>query len=84
MAENIATMEAIINGHIRPNEHVKEVDFNIVISTEKPLVAPTILTPTKQDVPPCGVLLQCKDCGSFKSGKCMGCPAIGQYQGWLF
>jgi len=84
IAENIATMEAIINGHIRPNEHVKEVEFNIVISAEKPLVVPTILTPTIQDQPPCGILIQCTGCPSFRAGKCMGCPAIGQYQGWLF
>lgn len=84
MAENIATMEAIINGHIRPNENVTEVEFNIVISSVKPMVVPTVLTPTKKNKPPCGILMQCKDCASFKCKNCMGCPAIGQYQGWLF
>jgi len=84
MSENIATMEAIINGHIRPNPNVKEVEFNIVINSEKALVVPAVLTPEVSSAPPCGVLLQCRDCNAFKDKKCMGCPATGQYQGWLF
>jgi len=84
ICENIATMEAIINGHLRPNQYVKDVDFNIIISTEKPLNVPIVLTPTKDKCPPCGILLECKDCKPFKEGKCMGCPVIDQYQGWLF
>lgn len=84
MSENIATMEAIINGHIRPNSTVKEVEFNIIINSEKAMVVPAVLTPDVTSAPPCGVLLQCRDCASFKDQKCMGCPATGQYQGWLF
>ncbi len=84
VSENIATLEAIINGHLRPNKSVTDVDFNIVISAEKDLVFPTILTPEKSEAPPCGVLLQCRDCPSFIEKKCMGCPATGQYQGWFY
>jgi len=84
MSENIATLEAIVNGHIRPNRWVTEVDFNIIISTERDMIIPIVLTPESVDSPPCGIPMECKGCASFKEGKCMGCPATGQYQGWLY
>ena len=84
MSETIATLEAIVNGHIRPNNSVTEVDFNIVIKTERNFIVPTILTPDITDTPPCGILIQCRNCPSFKEKNCMGCPATGQYQGWFY
>lgn len=84
VSENIATLEAIVNGHIRPNGSVTEVDFNIVISAQQSFIVPTILTPEKTDTPPCGALTQCKDCLSFKEKNCMGCPATETYQGWFY
>ena len=84
ISENIATLEAIVNGHIRPNKSVSDVSFNIVINIEKELVIPTVLTTKLVDKPPCGILINCEDCESFKQEKCMGCPATGQYQGWFY
>ena len=84
VSESIETLEAIINGHIRPNKSVTDVDFNIVISSEKSFIVPSILTPEITDTPPCGVLIQCKNCSSFKDGKCLGCPATGVYKGWFY
>ena len=60
VSESIATLEAIINGHVRPNKSVTDVDFNIVIATEKNFVVPSILTPEKTETPPCGILIKCK------------------------
>ena len=84
ISENITTLEAIVNGHIRSNESVTDVDFNIVINTERDYVVPTILTPDIADTPPCGILINCRDCQSFKEKKCMGCPVTQQYQGWFY
>ena len=84
ISENIATLEAIVNGHIRPNKSVTDVDFNIVINTEKDYIVPIVLTPDHTDKPPCGVLISCISCLSFKEKKCMGCPATGEYQGWFY
>lgn len=84
VSESIATLEAIVNGHIRPNKSVTDVDFNIVIASEKDFVVPSILTPDITETPPCGVLIQCRNCESFKDGKCLGCPATGQYEGWFY
>ncbi len=84
MSENISTLEAIVNGHIRSNEWVTDVDFNIVISTERKLVIPTSLAPERRCSPPCGISTNCSNCDSFVKEKCMGCPVTGQYQGWLY
>jgi DNA-binding Lrp family transcriptional regulator len=84
VSESIATLEAIINGHVRPNKSVTDVDFNIVIATEKDFVVPSVLTPEKSEKPPCGILVQCRNCRSFKDDKCLGCPATGTYKGWFY
>jgi DNA-binding Lrp family transcriptional regulator len=84
ISENISTLEAIVNGHIRPNESVNDVDFNIVINTEREFIVPTILTPEVTDSPPCKVLTNCKECDSYQENKCMGCPATSDYQGWFY
>lgn len=83
-SESVATLEAIVNGHIRTHKSVTDVDFNIVITAERSLVFPTILSQELSDSPPCGMMSQCKNCQSFKEKKCMGCPATGQYQGWFY
>jgi DNA-binding Lrp family transcriptional regulator len=84
ISENISTLEAIVNGHVRPNNSVNEVDFNIVINIERDFVVPTILTPEITDSPPCQILIRCSECDSFNEKKCMGCPATGEYQGWFY
>jgi DNA-binding Lrp family transcriptional regulator len=84
VSESIATLEAIINGHVRPNKSVTDVDFNIVIASEKNIIVPSILTPEKSDKPPCGMLIKCINCQSFKDEKCLGCPATGTYKGWFY
>ncbi len=84
LSENISTLESIINGHIRPNPNVREVDFNIIINSAKPVVTPVELTPTKSEQPPCGVLHECGECEAFETKRCMGCPVTGHYQGWFF
>jgi DNA-binding Lrp family transcriptional regulator len=84
ISENIATLEAIVNGHIRPNKSVTDVDFNIVINTERQYIVPTVLTPDIEKSPPCGVFQDCTECPSYNEKKCMGCPATGQYQGWFY
>jgi DNA-binding Lrp family transcriptional regulator len=84
ISENISTLEAIVNGHLRPNKSVTGVDFNIVINTERDFVVPTVLTTEQSDKPPCGVFTDCKECPAYQDKKCMGCPATGEYQGWFY
>ena len=83
-SESIATLESIVNGHIRSNPSVSDVDFNIVITSERDYIVPSVMNFERCELPPCGIKLQCRDCSSFKSRKCMGCPVTGQYQGTLY
>jgi DNA-binding Lrp family transcriptional regulator len=84
LSEKISTLEAIVNNHIRSHDSVKDVDFNIVIGSEKDFVVPTVLTPELSELPPCGLKIRCKDCQSFHDKRCTGCPATGEYQGWFY
>jgi len=77
-SESITTLESIVNGHIRPNSSVTDVDFNIVITTVRDFIVPSVMVFEHSDHPPC------RDCPSFKAFKCMGCPVTGQYQGTLY
>jgi DNA-binding Lrp family transcriptional regulator len=83
-SESVATLESIVNGHIRSNPSVKEVDFNIVITTERDFVVPARLRSERVEEPPCGMKGDCRRCPSFLEKKCMGCPATGQYQGSFY
>jgi len=84
ISESISTLEAIVNSHIRTHSSITNVDFNIIISAEKSFKVPVGLTPEPHEIPPCGILIQCKECQSFKDEKCMGCPATDAYHGWVY
>lgn len=84
IGENISTLEAIVNSHVRANPSVSAVEFNIIIAAEKGLVIPIVLTPEISDSSPCGLAKDCKTCNTFHEKRCMGCPNTGNYQGWLF
>jgi Lrp/AsnC family transcriptional regulator, leucine-responsive regulatory protein len=83
MSENIAALEALVNNHLRSHGSVTDLNFNIIINSEKDFVIPTILTSGNPDFPPCGTHESCTDCSSFKNNRCDGCPAVSKYQGWL-
>ena len=84
VSEKITTLEAIVNNHIRSHKSVNDVDFNIIISSEKNYVFPANLTPETDDKPPCGIMIKCRDCQAFHEERCNGCPATGDYQGWFY
>ena len=83
-SESVTTLEAIVNGHIRSDPTVTDVDFDIVISSVKDFIIPVKLRPEHRSDPPCGIRMKCTDCPSFKERKCMGCPVTGQYQGSFY
>lgn len=83
VAEDIATLEAIVDNHLRANKDVQSVDFNIVISSAHSIIAP-IRIHGKADRQPCETAVECRKCPSYIDGRCIGCPIIGQYKGWLW
>jgi Lrp/AsnC family transcriptional regulator, leucine-responsive regulatory protein len=83
-SESVTTLEAIVNGHIRSDPSVSDVDFDIVIASVKDFIIPVTLRPEHSSTPPCGIGLKCSACPAFKGRRCMGCPVTGEYQGSFY
>lgn len=79
IAEDISTIEAIIDKHIRGHPSVMDVDLGIIITTVNDLVLPVKLNVEKGDKTPCG--LDCKECDYYTSNRCLGCCASKAYKG---
>ncbi len=86
MSEKISSLESIVNNHIRTNEHVTDVDFNIIITSEKDFVQPVQLTideaSWEKKMGKGGA--KGSSCQSSKMGRCEGCPLEGEGEGWLY
>ncbi|MEM2901135.1 MAG: Lrp/AsnC family transcriptional regulator [Candidatus Bathyarchaeia archaeon] len=82
-AENIATLESIVDNHLRADSTVQRVEFNIIVEAAISLILP-LKRLTKSTNPPCGKLKRCEACLSYREGGCLGCPAMGRYGGWLW
>jgi len=83
VGEDVATLEAIVDGHLRPNKEIQNVEFNIIIGVAKDLILPVKMNIKRDDSPPCGIGITCKDC-SIYGNRCLGCPVTGHYKGFLW
>lgn len=79
VAEDISTIEAIVDKHVRSNPSVMDVDLGIVITTVNDLILPVNLDSKKADLTPCG--LDCSTCDYYTSNRCLGCTATKYYKG---
>ncbi|MCS7139839.1 MAG: Lrp/AsnC family transcriptional regulator [Candidatus Nezhaarchaeota archaeon] len=76
MAEDISTLESIVDNHLRVEEGVQEVEFNVIVSVINGFIAPFKLFTKVGERQPCGSAIVCKDCKAFNEGLCRGCPAL--------
>ncbi len=81
IGEDIATLEAIVDGHLRSNPLVKGAEVSIVITTMKDLVMPVKMNFDTSSTPPCGNGCSCKECAHHISNRCLGCPVTNSYNG---
>ncbi len=81
IGEDIATLEAIVDGHLRSNPLVKGAEVSIVITTMKDLVMPVKMSFGTSSTPPCGNGCNCKECQHHISDRCLGCPVTNSYNG---
>jgi DNA-binding Lrp family transcriptional regulator len=79
IAEDISTIEAIIDKHIRSNPSVMDVDLSFVVTTINDLILPVRLNVQKEDKTPCG--FDCDECDYFTTKRCLGCAASTRYKG---
>ncbi len=84
IGEDIATLEAIVDGHLRSNPLVKSAEVSIVITPVKDLVMPLRMSFDSSDVPPCGNGCNCKECVHHTSNRCLGCPVTNSYNGKIW
>ena len=84
VGEDIATLEAIVDGHLRSNPLVRAAEVSIVIATMKDFVMPIKMNFEFSDTPPCGNGCNCKDCNHHISNRCMGCPVTNSYNGKIW
>ncbi len=84
IGEDIATLEAIVDGHLRSSPLVKSAEVSIVITPVKDLVMPLRMNFDFSDVPPCGNGCNCKECVHHTSNRCLGCPVTNSYNGKIW
>ncbi len=84
VGEDIATLEAIVDGHLRSNPLVKGAEVSIVIAPMKDLVLPIRMNFDLGKTPPCGNGCDCKECPHHISNRCLGCPVTGSYNGKIW
>jgi len=83
VGEDISTLEAIVDYHLRALKEVQNVDFNIVIGVAKDIVLPIKMDFEIMDRPPCGIDFNCGDC-TIHGNRCLGCPITRHYKGSLW
>lgn len=78
MGEDVATLEAIIDRHLRSNSLVSNVNFDVVVAPIKDFVFPV-----KLDIEDhaCEVEINCEECPYYHSKRCLGCPITPWYRG---
>ena len=81
VGDDMASLESIIDSHIRPDKDVQSVDFDVIITSIKDFVIPINIPTDVLNKPPCGLDHKCEDCSAFQTNRCFGCPATGKYKG---
>ncbi len=83
IGDDVSTLEAIVDFHLRPLKEVQNAIFNIIVDCAKDFIMPVKMYFEKSDKPPCGIDITCGDC-SIYGKRCLGCPITGHYRGSLW
>ena len=81
--EDLTTLEAIVDKHIRMEPEVYEVEAGIIVRAERDAVMPIKMYIERQKEVPCGDE-SCTNCEYWNIGLCLGCPVTGHYKGTLW
>ncbi len=84
VGEDIATLEAIVDGHLRSNPLVRSAEVSIVITPMKDLILPLKMNFDFSSTPPCGNGCNCRECQHHISNRCLGCPVTSSYNGKIW
>lgn len=79
--EDLTTIDALVDSHIRGRGDVEDVEVNVVITSCRDLIFPVKMKIERSETPPCGSRGGCDECRHYRSGHCLGCPVTGHYRG---
>lgn len=79
ICEELTTLEAIVDHHIRPSKEVFDIDVGIVVRAERDTVVPMRNNAEPANKAPCGS--NCGTCDYWINELCLGCPITGHYRG---
>jgi len=82
VSEDLASLDACIDCHVRSNPNVSDVEFSVILSFARDFVSPLKMIHEKTEFSPCGG--RCNKCSYYKSDRCLGCPNTIYYRGVLF
>lgn len=82
ICEQINSLDAIVDNHIRPRSDVHEIDVGVIVTTERDAFFPVKVNITPNGTPSCGS--PCQRCDYWFNGVCPGCPVTGYYRGEIF
>ena len=80
--EDLASLDACMDCHIRANPHVSNVELSVVVSSARDVIFPMNLIRRKTEISSCDE--KCGICYYYKSERCFGCPNTTYYKGVLF
>lgn len=79
ICEDLSTLEAIVDQHIRPSSDVHDIDVGIMVRAERDTVVPMRIHVEHAKESPCGS--NCGTCDYWIDKICLGCPVTGHYRG---
>lgn len=82
IGEDLSTLEAIVDQHVRPSPDVYDIDVGIVVRAERNTVVPMKIHVDHADTPSCN--FTCGQCDYWSNELCLGCPVTGHYRGTIW
>lgn len=82
IGENLSTLEAIVDQHIRPSPEVYDINVGIMVGAERDTVVPMRIRVERSDKPSCN--FTCIQCDYWSNEFCLGCPVTGHYKGKIW
>lgn len=78
ICEQLNSLDAIVDNHIRPRTDVHDIDMGLIISTERDMYVPVRVNMNPTNTPSCGT--PCHKCEYRFNGLCPGCPLMGHIE----
>lgn len=82
VGENMRSIVACIDAHIRPNPDIKDMQFDLIVTPIRDFLVRLKPILDKEVNNPCQE--ECSSCTFYKGTRCLGCPASINYRGTLF